>query len=357
MKPTGRVLGLAVGERRALVAEVYANGGGKTPTVERAGEFVYPDGVSPLTNPESLGRSLAQFLRERGFSARPAVVGIPGKWLLTKHLEAPAAEPQLVAETLRLQAEGEFAADGGEFVYDYAGQTSTTQARGVLLMAAPQKNLEQVAAMIEAAHLKAVAVAPFAATLGAVAGRSAKDARMLLFGPGGAEFVATAGGAPRAVRYLGPSSSQAAYLAGEVRRASASLGNGRAASALRSSSPANGAPQNEVHVWNDSGVAADNIESFGAALGAPVKVGSVREMLGVTYNGTADAGRFAAPVALALAGLGSSRRFPSLPPRGAPAGAVQTAHARRGRRVRGDRAARGGGGVGPAQPEVAARRL
>jgi hypothetical protein len=300
------LLGLAVGERRALVAEVYANGGGSNaPVVERAGEFVYPDGVTPLTNPESLGRSLAEFLRERGFSARTVVVGIPGKWLLTKRLEAPAAEPELVSETLRLQAEGEFAGDGGEFVYDYAGETSSSQARNVLLMAAPQKNLDQIEAMTNAARLKVVAVAPFAATLGAVAGRSSKDARMLLFGPGGAEFVATSGGAPRAIRYLGPSTSQAAYLAGEVRRASALLGNGRAASALRSS-PINGAPQSEVHVWNDSGVAADSIESFGAALGSPVRLGSVRDMLGVTYNGTADAGRFAAPVALALAGMGSA---------------------------------------------------
>jgi hypothetical protein len=115
------MLGLAVGERVALVAEVSSAGG--RPAVQRVGEFHYPTGFD-LSQPDSIGRALGLFLREQGFTARSVVVGLPGKWVLSKRAEAPAAEPQLVADSLRLQAEAEFAADGGEFAYDYAGASS-----------------------------------------------------------------------------------------------------------------------------------------------------------------------------------------------------------------------------------------
>jgi hypothetical protein len=295
------VLGLALGERKALVAEVSGAGGGRAgATVERVGEFAYPQGAG-LNEPEALGRALGHFLSEQGFTSRATVVGLPGKWLLTKRVDAPPAAPALVADTLRLQAEGEFAGDGGEFVFDYAGEASASQAKPVLLMAAPRRHMDQVTAIISAARLKAVAVVPYAATLAA---RAAKDSRVLLFGPGGAEFVSQNGIYPRALRYLGPTSSPTPLLASEVRRASAGAAMGIGGElALHTSRSNNGSPVGELLVWNDAGIHADALHALGESLGAPVKLGDLRTLGATQAAGAANAAGYGAAVALALAAL------------------------------------------------------
>lgn len=300
-----RVLGLAIGERVAHVAEVSSSGGPGRATVQRVGEFWYAKGAD-LAHPDALGRALAEFLREQGFTTRVAVIGVPGKWVLTKRVDAPPADAQLVADTLRLQAEGEFGADGGEFAYDYAGRASTSESKPVLLMALPKRQLDQVTAFASAAGIRPVAVAPYAATLAALTARATKNARMLLFGPGGTEFVAQNGGFPHLMRYLGPSSAPPAFLAGEMRRAAAGgfFGTGQPQSGNGTT-----VPGGELHVWNDARLEAGIVHAFGESSGSTVKLGEAAS-LGVTGSAgaatQAPAG-YAAAVSLAMAGLENGR--------------------------------------------------
>ena len=118
-KTRRRVLGLAVGEKSILIADVSAGPGGFAVTTPdqpempkpfeavHLAEFVFPKGVT-LLDGEKLGGALFQFLKDSGISVRHAVVGIPAKWVVVKTKSVPPAEPPVIAESLRLQAEGDF---------------------------------------------------------------------------------------------------------------------------------------------------------------------------------------------------------------------------------------------------------
>ena len=62
-----------------------------------------PEGIS-LQEPGSLGRALGQFLRQKRFSARRAVVGVPAKWLMVKEMRIPPASAESTAGILRIIA-------------------------------------------------------------------------------------------------------------------------------------------------------------------------------------------------------------------------------------------------------------
>ena len=104
MKVGNKVLGLAVGQKSILVAEVSTKGGRFA--VNRVGEFTFPEGVS-MGAPEKIGRALGEFLKASGFSARGAVIGLPAKRLLTRRKEIPPASPEIAANTATKQAEPE----------------------------------------------------------------------------------------------------------------------------------------------------------------------------------------------------------------------------------------------------------
>ena len=208
MKPTrhNKVLGIAVGERSMLVAEVHTGSSG--PEVIKALEFTYPENVTPAKDPAAIGSALGQFLKEKGFGARLAVFGLPAKWVLSKQKEVPAIADNLLADTLRLQAESEFSSELGELVYDYAGSGGANPSVGgttsVLLLAVPKRYIDQINQLAEAARVRVLAVTPFSTAIGASSKGSA-DAMMLLLGPSGVEFTTQHGGHPSVLRYLGTS--------------------------------------------------------------------------------------------------------------------------------------------------------
>src|SRR5205814_9150368 len=96
------VLGLAVGERSIIAAEISI--GRDRKQVKRTAAFIFPADAS-LEKPEELGTSLAQFLRQNNFSTSRAVIGVPARWLMARDKDIPPATPEAAASTLRLQAE------------------------------------------------------------------------------------------------------------------------------------------------------------------------------------------------------------------------------------------------------------
>jgi Tfp pilus assembly protein PilN len=289
LKPSrqNKVIGLAIGETSLTAAEVVA---GDRPASRLLAEFVYPAGVS-ITEPAALGAALGQFLKENDFTAKAAVVGIPARWLVVKPKDVPPADAKTVAELLRLQAEGEFSSELKDLVYDYAAGGDAHVARSVLLIATARKYVDAAVAICTAAKLNAIAVMPSAVALSAATGAVSKDALVLTISGAGAELTAQSKGVPSAIRHLNGPGQERSFV-GELRRAVSAL-------------PSNGTAR-EMVVWDPAGMDA---ASLGTSLGFSVRSGDL-PVLGVDISQAernGDGRRYAAAVALGLAGIGEER--------------------------------------------------
>jgi hypothetical protein len=127
---------------------------------------------------------------------------------------------------------------------------------------------------------------------------------VLLMGPAGAEFVTHNGGHAQSLKYLGPSTSPPAFLAGELRRAGFGGMPGKPAAAGVSG---NGSAGSELLLWNDARLESNALRMMGETLGGPFKVGEP-QALGVVGSASAHApAGYATAVSLALAGLDAVR--------------------------------------------------
>jgi hypothetical protein len=284
-----RVLGVSLGERAAMVAEVVWNGHG--PRVTHAAEFRYPAGVT-ADDAAGLGAGLGALLRERGFSARQAVVGLPLKWLICRGQQIPPADAETAAAMLRLRAEAESAAELGDMVFDFAGQASESAASQVLLMGLPRKRLDAVAALATAAGLNPLAVTACGLALGAASSAAIGSNGLVVWvRADGAELLAIEQGQTRLMRHLGSAAGGLAGLIAELRRAAAVL-------------PVAGG-ERELVVWDDVALDAEALEAIGGALGRTPVRGDVGRLGSATVE--AGAAPATAPaISLALAGAQAS---------------------------------------------------
>jgi hypothetical protein len=146
-------------------------------------------------------------------------------------------------------------------------------------------------ALCTAAKLTAVAVMPSAVALSTATGVASKNALVLTISGSGAELTAQSQGAPSAIRHLNRSDQEKLFV-GELRRAVSAM-------------PSNGTAR-EMVLWDHAGMDAGTL---GKSLGFSVRSGDL-PVLGVDAS---DAGRngegrrYAAAVALGLAGLGEER--------------------------------------------------
>ncbi len=287
-----KILGLAVGEKSILIAEVVNVADRRQ--VTRAGEFVYPTGIT-LQQPQELGAALGQYLKREGFSARSAIVGIPARWVLTKVKELPPVDPTMAADMLRLQAESEFSPELKDLIHDFAGESNAGHAAEVLLVATPRQHVDQIQALASAARIEVTAITPTTLVLGAATTRGDGEALVLCITRSGTELMAQRGGGPALLRHIGSGSSVNALVAGEVRRASLQL--------VRHNSAGNGSAngQASVVIWNDSGIERTTELGAANALGPTARDGRWDDLgAGDPPNG---AMRPAAAVALAMAAM------------------------------------------------------
>lgn len=298
-----KVLGIAIGEKSLVVAEAVR--AGETPRITLAATFSFPQGSS-LDNSAALGAALATFLKDKGFTARQAVVGVPARWVLSKAKEVPPADPSVIADALRLQVEGEFSQELRDLSFDYAGDVSADEGMNVLLVALQGKHLTQVKALAEAARLQLTAVTPVGCVLGAATASLAgkpRQAMVVSVGPGGVELAALDGpGTPRVLRHLGASASSPALLAGELRRATFATGglaqaNGNGHSGVNGNGNGHGGPA--LILWDGSALSDASRRALADAAGARLEQGDL-QTLGVPQGLTADV---AGAAALAIAAL------------------------------------------------------
>lgn len=290
-----KLLGIAIGERSLVVAEATRNpaaaDGAAVGRVTQAATFIYPDGLT-LDTPEPLGQALSAFLKERSFSARHAAVGVPARWVLSKSREVPPADPDLIAEALRLQVEGEFSQELENLVFDYAGETNPSEPRNVLLVAIQDKYVKQITAFMSAARLTTAAITPVGCVLGAAAGVGAgkvRSAFVVSVGPGGIELAAQDGASPRALRHLGTAGTSPGVLAGELRRAAFSAGTLTSGNGHANGNPVNGngnGTNGNGHygpalvVWDELTLSDPSRKALADAVGGRLEAGNL-ETLGV----------------------------------------------------------------------------
>jgi Tfp pilus assembly protein PilN len=285
VKLGSKVLGLAIGQKSILVAEVSSKGGKQS--VTHFGEFVFPEGVS-LGHPDKLGPALAQFLKSKHFTTRDAVIGLPAKRLVTRRKEIPAASLAVAASSLRLQAEGEFSSELDNLVMDFAGTPSAAEATTVLLVATNKVIIDECEAMARAAGLKVHGITSTGAALGRATSRlPGGDGWVLSLGSTSAELVVQHGSDPAHLGHLnvmGGAPEAIGVLAGEIRRTMASI-------------PKNGTPAT-LALWN-SGTSEDPRSILAQRLSMPVTAPELRTLVA----GDGGAEQFVPAVTLALTAM------------------------------------------------------
>jgi len=292
-KPQKKVLGIAIGERSLLAAEIIA--ADDRPQVKRLAELIYPEGIT-FSQPAELGKLLAHFLKDNQFVSRSAVIGIPLKWIVVKPKDVPPADDATIAQLLRLEAEAEFSTELKDLVYDFTGgaegqalrRAATEGGRSVLLTATPKKYIDSIEAMCEPARLQALAITPSAMVLGSITGASLKrNVLVLSLNAGGGELSSQRQATATAVRSLRAAIPEPPFVS-ELRRAVSTMiipGSER-----------------ELILWDGAGIDA---ASLGQQLGLTISTGELPS-LGVD---TAQAGangqgaKYAAAVALALSAM------------------------------------------------------
>jgi hypothetical protein len=289
-----KVLGLALGEKSVLVAEVAAGGRAQ---IRRLAEMEYSEGVSPA-QPLELGRALGAFLKEKGFTANTAIVGIPIKWLLVRPKEVPtSADHKTLSTMLRLQAESEFSADIKDLVFEYAEGQTDGSSKDVLLLATPQKYLGWAQAIGQASNLTVAAVTPSLLALGRTTGTaisgektSGKEVLVLAVNQGGTEMAAQHGPASSALRYLRPLEPRPPFVS-ELRRTVSTL-------------PPS-AKGRELVIWDGIGVDAPTLSQ---QVGMPVHCADLPSLgIDTSLSGANGDGRkYGAAVAVAMMGLGEA---------------------------------------------------
>ena len=286
-----KAVGLALGERSMLVAEVA---GGEKPSVRHLGEFSYPAEMS-LSTPVPLGEALGAYLKELGVTARSAVIGIPARWLVVKPKDVPPADTGTLNDMLRLQAESEFSVELKDLVYDYAGVGNASAAGQVLLIATQRQTIDSASVMCEAAKLNAVSIMPTSVALGTAVGRGGGDSLVMFVGSSGAELLSQRAGVASAIRHLrGP--VDAKPFVGELRRAVASVPG---VASVNGSS--NGSPR-ELVIWNGGAI---DPAALAGGMGVTLRIGQM-DTLDVDSSEVGSNGQprpYAVAVALALAAV------------------------------------------------------
>jgi hypothetical protein len=313
-------LGLAVSDRSISIAEVA--GAGAKRAVRKVMTFTLPAGVT-LDQPAPAGQALRAFLRENGFTASRAVVGVPAKWLIARENDVPPAAPDQIHAMLSLAAERLSAAESSDLVTDFAGKidggaATSTGPRRVLLVAMLRQRLEQLTQLAEAAGLSVAAVTSSALVLAQTARQAGHDLPMLLLGRQGAEMVFQHAGTPRMLRHVSVVAMNGhgvatGPLGAELRRAVAlapATPNGTSKTGGNGSPPAApGAPptERELLLWDAVGLTDQQLGELSERMGVRVRSGQSLRSLGVqTAPEGSDAdtpgGQFAPAVSLAFAG-------------------------------------------------------
>lgn len=290
-RPTS-FLGIAVADRSVTCAEVSVTGDRRS--VRRTATFTFPEG-STLDQPESIGQSLAAFLRQKRFASSRVIVGVPARWLIAIEKEIPPADEEQARAALRLQAERSAVAEHDDLVFDFAGQANSREPSKVLLVGMLRQRLDRIERLMDAAGMSVVAVTSTGLALAAATARQ-DNLGLLLLVRGGGEVILRNHRSPRLLRHVpvqlnGHDLPAPTPLGAEVRRA------------IALSPPTEAAINRELLLLDAIGLGAEQVRQLSDRLGVNVRADDVRDVLRVTAeSGTTIDADLAPAMSLAIAG-------------------------------------------------------
>jgi hypothetical protein len=301
MVGTRHILGLAIDDAGVVATEISIQSGHAE--VRRTGELLWEQELT-ADSAKPLGLRLRRFLRDQGFSAKRAVVGLAAKWVLTKEVDAPPASPDALAGMLSIQAERAFSMNADDLIFDYCGKTSTTEKNQVLLLAAQRQIVGQIKELAEAAGLQVQSMTLSALACSMALSESGLACRYGLYArPTYCEFWAQLDGSPRFIRHvsMGKNGTPAGYadlLATTIER-------------LMLLSPVPGQlPPYQITAYDACGLPEDLIEGLDQRLGSQITVSNGRAGLlskGLGLRDRPEEGRAIAAAAVAMIGAGTQR--------------------------------------------------
>ncbi len=293
-----KCVGLAFSEDSLTAAEIHRRKEGFS--LGRKARFEFPEDAS-FDRPQQLGGALKQFLKEGGFAARKAAVGIPAKWVMTREMTLPPTSGTAVSGALKIHAEREFALNPEDLVLDYTGVIHSDRPSRLVLCAMLKKRMRQIQEVVEGAGLELLSISVASVALFSTGRADAPDTRSrfgLFVGPAHAELLSRIGEDIVDVKYFQKrvESGRNIFLA-EM---------GRALSALAKSMPEHGG--DKMLVWGESSDLKENAGDLDSILppgmiatGLPVK--GRLEAFGLSA-GSENVDPFGPSLALALSVFG-----------------------------------------------------
>jgi hypothetical protein len=300
------LLGIVIGERSALVAEVSSDRRELAPPHLAA--FAFPDQLT-LDEPAALGSRFVEFLKQNSFTATSAVFGVPAKQLVAQPVEVPPTDPRTAAQLLWLQTPTQFSDDLGPMAFDFAGETSTERATVVNLIGLQRTYLARILEFAEVAGLTPIAVNATNAALAAATFPHVDGAICMSIRGGVAELALRDGSSTLVLKHLASSTAQPRLLA-ELRRYAvakssesdaAGLGSGTDSGADAGSERG----QRKLVLWDDPGLDRDTTAAIAQASGMAIVPGKIRWL-----DSMAAASAGGAPLALLLPARAGQRLSP-----------------------------------------------
>jgi len=302
MVGTRHLLGLAIDDGGVVATELCVRAG--RPEIRGAGELSWDRELTP-ENVAELGQRLRHFLREKGFTAKKAVVGLAAKWVLAKEVEVPPPTPETLSGILSIQAERAFSFNAEEVGFDYCGKTSPSEKSQGLLLAARRQIVDRVKELAEASGLQIQSITVSAFACGSRASQNRSACRYGLYTrPTYCEFWGQAQGMPHFIKHipLGMNGNPSGYtdqLTAMIQRQ------------ILLSSRQDQAPPQQVAAFDACGLSADMLKRLNERL-APQKISIVDGREGLFPAGlTIPAGVQEAPVvaaaAVAMTAVGQER--------------------------------------------------
>lgn len=289
-----KCLGLALEEDRLVAAEIFRRKEGFS--FGKRALFELPEGDG-LDRPQQLGEALKQLLRDGGFAARKAVVGIPLKWMMAREMTLPPSPAHAVKGVLKILAEREFSLNPDDLVLDYTGVVRPDGPSCLMLSAMLKKRVHQILEVARSAGLEVLSIAPASAVLFELAGRNgspeSRPRFALLLHRNCAELLVRIGEEIVDVRYLQKCAEAGPVFLGELHRVLSS-----------SMKTLPGGGEEKILLWSESGDLKNVVPEIDSALppgmmarGLPM--GGILEGFGLSPDG-GDLDLFAPSLALAL---------------------------------------------------------
>ncbi len=155
MKQNRTMLGIVLYERNIAVCEAHLSG--EEIRIRTSACYTMPEGQSADTL-SSQSAAFKTFLKEHGFKAGKAVVGIPVKQMMTTLVKTPPVKnPDLLHQTIQLNLERKIEADLSDIAFDYEVGEGSSQS-DILVTMVLKRSIAQIKDLLESCRIHPVQI-------------------------------------------------------------------------------------------------------------------------------------------------------------------------------------------------------